>query len=742
MKNNTEVKKINGVPTFFLNEQPYGIPVMETYLPEEYYFRQFSAAGCEVFSFNTNSANDDYGHSAPIWPEKDRLDFSEFDRRTENILRHSPNALIMPRVMIGTPEWWMSENPSEYMIMSDGTTQFTTQTSFLNTYPTGRSFPSIASEKWRDFMAEGLGHLIDHIEKKYPDNFFGFLFSGMHTEEWYHWCCNTPARSDYSIHMKNAFREWLFAKYRTNEALTAAWQKNITFDQIEIPVQLEREDKSSGIFRDTNRQMNVIDFYIFYNEIIPETIDCFAKAAKHRMSGKKVIGAFYAYMYEFFGDPEFGHNAFGRYNESKHLDFVFVTASYDGRPRGTGSDYFRAPAYSALLHDKLWYHDNDVASFLARGIWVPERGFSKEQAENNCKVLGVTDNSAQSIDMYRRSAGFALGNGIFESYFDLHGGFFDHPDLMKEVSSLNRVFERSVVFDRSSNAEILIIADEESCSYTSYKSEMLSAALHDVQVELTKIGAASDHILLRDIGLLDTSHLDRYKLVILLNCYAMDDSARMLFDRKLKSSNRIILFGYASGLFCNGVRKTENMQRLTGISFSDGDKSVSAITLTDKGEKIFGEDTSKSENVNNFLLDEIYTDDESAEILGVNVNKRGVFALKRNQNFTAVYRQSPDLSGKFVRNLAKMAGVHIVNDFDDVLYVNNSYLTLHASSDGVRILKFKEPVCIYDAMTESELGRNVKEYRFDTKFGQTDIFRYEAYHEKSLDNLKGQNNYD
>ena len=143
--------------------------------------------------------------------------------------------------------------------------------------------------------------------------------------------------------------------------LQAAWNKpSITFETVIVPSREERFDLGQGTFRDPAKKMNVIDFYLFYNEIIPETIDYFAAIIKEVTGGTKVAGAFYGYMYEFRGDPEYGHNALEQYNKSKNLDFIFVTASYGNRQFATGGDYTRSPASSVRLHNKLWYHDNDV----------------------------------------------------------------------------------------------------------------------------------------------------------------------------------------------------------------------------------------------------------------------------------------------------------------------------------------------------------------------------------------------
>lgn len=50
----TEVRNHRGRLQFFVDGQPMAIPVFETYVPEEHYFRQFADAGTQVFSFATH----------------------------------------------------------------------------------------------------------------------------------------------------------------------------------------------------------------------------------------------------------------------------------------------------------------------------------------------------------------------------------------------------------------------------------------------------------------------------------------------------------------------------------------------------------------------------------------------------------------------------------------------------------------------------------------------------------------
>ncbi|HKM82183.1 MAG TPA: hypothetical protein VJY15_14630 [Candidatus Acidoferrum sp.] len=176
--------------------------------------------------------------------------------------------------------------------------------------------------------------------------------------------------------------------------------------------------------------MPVIDYYLFYNEIIPETIGHFARTVKDVTRGTKVVGAFFGYMFEFGGDPEFGHNALGCLARSPNLDFMLVTSSYGHRQLGLGADYLRSPALSLALHGKLWYHDNDVVSSkfpdVIKRLGLKE-GFGPGTIQQTGENLGATRTTQETAWMYRRNAGFALGHGLFTSLFDLHDGYYDDP---------------------------------------------------------------------------------------------------------------------------------------------------------------------------------------------------------------------------------------------------------------------------------------------------------------------------
>src|SRR6185295_8846707 len=131
----TAVRSHLGRPVFTLKGQPYAKPVFETYVPEERYFRQFAAAGTDVFSFSTNLGP---GFWFPTWLGPDRWDFSHLDELAHRVLSANPNGYIMPRIPLSTPDWWIERNPGECQVLANGCLAYSSETSMGRV---GRRYP-------------------------------------------------------------------------------------------------------------------------------------------------------------------------------------------------------------------------------------------------------------------------------------------------------------------------------------------------------------------------------------------------------------------------------------------------------------------------------------------------------------------------------------------------------------------------------------------------------------------------
>ena len=134
-----------------------------------------------------------------------------------------------------------------------------------------------------------------------------------------------------------------------------------------------------------------------------------------------------------------------------------------------------------------------------------------------------------------------------------------------------------------------MVSDEASCAYGTFESGLLAQSLQPAQVQLAKLGAPHDSILVDDLDRLDTR---RHKLVVFLNCFHLTDEQRQLIRRRLLNQNRTVLWCYAPGLFNGAKTSVEAMCELTCIRLARSNKAErlrARIALTEHGARLWSQ---------------------------------------------------------------------------------------------------------------------------------------------------------
>lgn len=83
--------------------------------------------------------------------------------------------------------------------------------------------------------------------------------------------------------------------------------------------------------------------------------------------------------------------------------------------------------------------------------------------------------------------------------------------------------------------------------------------------------------------------------------------------------------------------------------------------------------------------------------------------------------QKATFTAKEIQRFCKANGVHVYCDSQDIVYVNNNYIAVHACSDGKKELTFTDEVTLTDLL-DSGAAVKGKTVEIEMKHGETKLF--------------------
>ena len=229
----------NGAPTLRVDDSPQTEPGYSHYGVDWGYITNFTQFRTRLFDFHSTASAWDCGNVPTT------SDYSNFDQSFSRILSANSNALIIPRLDIGTPTWWLTNPLSEWELTENGTTDYTNSNGIR---PISGPFPGLTLTLWRQEMGDAIDRLNNPIEARgWINHFAGFKISGLMTEEWYRWSSGGNSElTSYSTNTVNAFHEWLKNHYNNDlTALRPSWNSLVvTFETAQVPTAAMRRNNS------------------------------------------------------------------------------------------------------------------------------------------------------------------------------------------------------------------------------------------------------------------------------------------------------------------------------------------------------------------------------------------------------------------------------------------------------------------------------------------------------------------
>lgn len=748
---NSTIEVRSGKPQIVMDGRAYAPMAFATLGPstnlEDGYLHRLGEAGIELFFIHCNLP----------WLDDPRLDIESLSHTLARIRREVPGARALLRLNLHPPARWLEENPDELFRLENGEL---CRTDYISCFYRWENMPvySLVSSKWRTDAGDQLRLLLDMIDAL-PDGdaVSGHFLAAGATSEW----IQRGGIGDHSPAFRRHFSEWLRRKYGDVDTLCEAWkQPGIDFDDPPYPSssrltgirglplnaltgrgEAPESALCLGLFINPATSRDVLDLHEAAREGIVESIEHFAGIVKDHSVGRLLVGAFHGTLL---------NTGLRRVLlASRHIDFLANPGIYVNRRPGEITD-IHCVSDSLLLHNKIYMVEDDVRTHRSPPV-VREHYF-----------IG---SAADALTQMKRDFGRDLCRNLYGWWFDMYDPdalskvatvdaareipspphergtwWYDAPELLALIRRIQGIARDSLTADCQRCSEIAVIFDEHSAA--------LSLTAHNRMVDwrmsiLSRLGAPVDFFYADDLA---HPEMPDYRLYIFPNACSMDEAQREAVLGKTRRDGAVSLWIYAAGAHRpeDDSFNAANATALTGLNLTCSAEVIEtafALPTTDHpaiagcspdaihgrfNYEIYRNGVRRSVAAGgpNYQAPSFFVDDPDAEILGAFVaDGSPALALLDRGSWKSVHCATQFMEPELLRALARYAGCHIVCDSDDFIFMNSSYLCVHAAGSGEKRLSLPRPCSPVELYTDVAFGQGVDEIAVRMEKGDTLTFR-------------------
>ncbi len=642
----------------------------------------------------------------------DPTKIEEYERTCQtiigDIIKNNPKAKIIPRLGADASPNWLDQNPDSEMRNFDGTP--TTRVTNGN-MPIVQRFAAVSSKKYRQHISEILQRTVEFLESRYGDHIAGYHPSGANTGEWFYAQSYSETPTGYDKSTLSAWREWLAKKYSTNENLQKAWnKKNVAIDTATVPTYDERMNEV-GFLADPQKLQNVIDFNLFLNDEMADTVLAFSKVVRDASKGKKLILAFYGYGFELSALPISpaisGHFSLRRVLNSPDVDILAGPISYNNRGKG-GIKNTMGASESCAIASKIWCDEDDNRTYL---MW------------DSGSILLVPDPNQKtqkdSIAVMHRNLSQQIIRNNPSWWMDLFGtGWYDDPVLWKQISLFKKAELDMIKRPKPYKPPVALIYDEQSMSYIGRNSLFTTGTLMSASRRVAhQIGAPFGQYLLDDI--LDNKVSP--KLNMFLNAISLNAKQRAKMREVAKKS--ACIYAWTTGYVDTDNRKFSEatIEDATGFKVQKiKEPLIPYAHTTPDGLKLGLPEVLGSNN--KVQIDKLFSPipQEGDVVLANYTNGKPAVVLRKNENNPQLFYGLTYIQPEIMRYMAELAGIHIYTRQPASVFANGSYVSICATTDATHTIDFGCDKKIYNALTGKLIGNgpilNFDMYKGDVLF--------------------------
>ncbi|MDD3155754.1 MAG: hypothetical protein PHS41_12900, partial [Victivallaceae bacterium] len=322
----------------------------------------------------------------------------------------------------------------------------------------------------------------------------------------------------------------------------------------------------------------------------------------------------------------------------------------------------------------------------------------------------------------------------------------NHPEVFQELAEEVKVGQKYLKVVRKTNSEVMIVPDLRMWNYFAMKPEPLekgrvlprSSSIHYMENFCTyvpesvkRIGASSDSYTMEDLA----RRRHEYKMYV-FPCAGVLTAAERRQIRALAEAGATCVFTGPAGLIDpDGEASYENMSSFLGMKIRSAGigaqdfyavasshpalAGISAGTRLGDGRWF---DRTMPSQFHRFAVAEPAAD---TTILGRYSNGSAAAAMRPVGKGRFVFAGSAMTLPKIYRNLAKLSGVHVYLDTNDMTYADQNYLVLHTFGEGVKqIFLPKKARRIVEVFSGEVVGRDTASFSVKVPGKTTKVYYF------------------
>ena len=605
-----------------------------------------------------------------FWIAEDKFDFSKLDLKVCDLLNVIPDSIFMLDIRYYMPTWWLNANPGHVSKTGTGAARLPYENE-----------QAMGSKKWLQDSDKAVTALMDHIKSQaWCNRIWGVNVGESRNGEWFWGIYDKDMKTamyGYSDSENETFRNMLREKYKSNEALQKAWgQPDVTFETATQPLLKEALKEGQGVILNPEKDMRIIDWYVFRNRVFAEAIIHFCKLIKQETDGKLLCGAYYGYLIELVENAtrpqqHHGHNEFYQVSSSPYVDFLRAPARYHYKKVGMPGGFMQ-PFTTNSLNNVICLLENDE-----RNSYGPHETWNLDLY--TCRTYTNIETIGNLIREFAVST--VTGHSLYWKNTP-RGALYEKP-VLDVIRNLKNIYETLPPVQGLIKNDVAIVGDGESVYHTSsiVSGSALPVAYSGMFIHVNKLAVAYSVPVIQDM--LRPDFLPPHKLYVMLPTIALTQEQRKQLMERFEREKASVLWLYSSGPVYPG--KTGPNPAFNG-DFLGLNCSMDERYYRD--DIVFNDNGEQSRFTSDFRFGpHFYAESGYDNVLYKDGKGRAVLVSKRIGNANHYFSTLPELPLPVMDHIFTLAGVRRYTECrEDPIWAGNDLIFVVARTGGEKRL--------------------------------------------------------